>query len=485
MKLLKSALVISIFILIQTSLFSQNPTYKIVDTNLKEFYNNNSVIEEPTEDEPFFGQDANYNGFQPSYTNNGNGTITDNITGLMWQQNMGEKISFEDAFIKANSFTLGGYSDWRIPTVKELYSLIQFDGVTGQSAANAKPYIDTDYFVQPFGDKNLGERYIDAQTWSATEYIGKIMHGDDGIFGVNFIDGRIKGYPKIKPATGFPNKMYFRLVRGNREYGKNNFVNNGDGTISDLATGLMWQQADNGETYDWQGALEYAENLELAAHTDWRLPNPKELQSIVDYSRCPDVTNSAAIDPLFSCTEIADPDGNLGNYGFYWTGTTHHDGPQPGKFAVYVAFGEAQGVMKNQLLDVHGAGAQRGDPKSGNREDYPQFFGPQGDVRYVYNFVRCVRIVDSLQTGLNTIQKKSIDIYPNPCNDSFTINLNQTVRLIKIELFNITGLKVKSVYLENNQTGNIEFNTNDLIPGLYNLIVRNKDNCSFGKIVKL
>ncbi len=44
-----------------------------------------------------------------------------------------------------------------------------------------------------------------------------------------------------------------------------------------------------------------------------------------------------------------------------------------------------------QLFDVHGAGSQRSDPKIGNPEDYPHGFGPQGDVRRIYNFVRCVR----------------------------------------------------------------------------------------------
>jgi hypothetical protein len=49
------------------------------------------------------------------------------------------------------------------------------------------------------------------------------------------------------------------------------------------------------------------------------------------------------------------------------------------------------GVM--QLLDVHGAGAQRSDPKSGNPQDYPFGFGPQGDVIGIYNKVRLVRTV--------------------------------------------------------------------------------------------
>ncbi len=86
-----------------------------------------------------------------------------------------------------------------------------------------------------------------------------------------------------------------------------------------------------------------------------------------------------------------DPEGNPGQYGYYWTGTGHLDGKNPYASAVYIAFGKAQGQMNGKLMDVHGAGAQRSDPKSGNRADYPQYIGPQGDVRYVYNYVRCVR----------------------------------------------------------------------------------------------
>ena len=464
---------------------AQSITYKIVDTNLETFYNNLSVISEPAEADTYFGQDAHYDGFQPSYTNNNDGTISDNITGLMWQQNMGDKISFVDAFSKADTLTLGGHTDWQVPSLKELYSLILFSGITGQSQNNSTPYIDTQFFIQPYGNEDLGERFIDAQTWSATEYIGKIMRGNDGIFGVNFIDGRIKGYPKTKPASGLSNKMYFRLVRGNTEYGKNSFVDNDNETITDLATGLMWQQTDNGETYDWQNALNYAENLEVAGHTDWRLPNPKELQSIVDYTRCPDVTNSAAINPLFSCTEISDPDGNSGHYGFYWTGTTHHDGPQIGKRAIYIAFGEAQGKMNNELLDVHGAGVQRGDPKSGNREDYPQFFGPQGDVRYVYNFVRCVRTIDTLQTGLNSIQKKTIKIYPNPCSDSCKITFDENTLFSKIKVVSLTGKTIKTINPENIHLGTIQVNMDKLEPGIYFLIIQSENEMISEKIIKV
>ena len=375
---------------------AQSPsyTYKIVDTNVQEYYNNTAIISAPSVGQAFYGQDATYSDNQPSYINNGDGTITDNVTGLMWEQDMGVKIPYADAFIKADVSTLGGYSDWRVPTIKELYSLIQFSGsIMGANAIEM--FINTTYFNQPLGDVSNGEREIDAQTWSSTEYVGLTMNSDETVFGVNFIDGRIKGYPKYRPPTGtIPMTMYFRMVRENTSYGINNFVDNGDGTISDLATGLMWQQVNDGTMRDWENALLYAENLTLADYSDWRLPNAKELQSIIDYTRSPQTTSSPAIDPIFSTTEINDPDGNSGQYPYFWTGTSHLDGVNPYSGAVYIAFGEAQGMMNGTLMDVHGAGAQRSDPKSGIVTDYPDFFGPQGDVRYVYNAARCVRDIE-------------------------------------------------------------------------------------------
>ena len=55
--------------------------------------------------------------------------------------------------------------------------------------------------------------------------------------------------------------------------------------------------------------LTYCESLDTAGINDWRLPNVKELQSIVDYSRSPDTSNSAAIDPIFSISTITNEAG--------------------------------------------------------------------------------------------------------------------------------------------------------------------------------
>jgi hypothetical protein len=183
-----------------------------------------------------------------------------------------------------------------------------------------------------------------------------------------------------------------RYVRGNLAYGENDFFDNGDGTTSDLATGLMWSQDDSGVGMNWEEALAYVQDLNDAnylGYSDWRLPNAKELQSIVDYTRSPDTTNSAAIDPMFNVTSITNEAGQL-DWAFYWTGTTHASA-RGGQAAVYICFGRGLGYMNNQFVDVHGAGCQRSDPKTGSASQYPTGRGPQGDAIRIDNFVRVVR----------------------------------------------------------------------------------------------
>ena len=186
---------------------------------------------------------------------------------------------------------------------------------------------------------------------------------------------------------------FVRYVRGNPDYGINDFQDNGDGTITDVATGLIWSEADSGEGMDWEDALAWVQQKNeenYLGSSDWRLPNAKELQSIVDYTRSPQTTGSAAIDPVFEVTSIIDEGGQT-NYPFYWTGTTHVEESGEGDGGVYIAFGEALGYMQDSWIDVHGAGAQRSDPKSGDPGQYPNGRGPQGDAIRIYNYVRLVR----------------------------------------------------------------------------------------------
>ncbi len=376
--------------------------YPIVGSAQSNFYDNTSVISKPSQGSTFYGQDANHPGTTPHYVDNGDGTVTDMVTGLMWSQsadlngdgtiNADDKLSYQDALDGASTFKLDGYTDWRLPTIKELYSLIMYYGAepnpTATSQGNAVPFINTNYFDFAYGDLSV-ERIIDAQYATSTLYVSTTMNGNQTMFGVNFADGRIKGYP----ASASMKKYYVIYVRGNKDYGKNEFVDNGDGTITDKATGLMWMQDDSGKGMTWPDALSYAENMNFAGYSDWRLPDAKELQSIVDYTRSPATTGSAAIDPLFHCTQITNEAGEA-DYPYYWSSTTFcSQSPENGTNAVYVSFGRAMGYWQGSWIDVHGAGAQRSDPKVGNPADYPYGHGPQGDAIRIYNYVRLVRNV--------------------------------------------------------------------------------------------
>jgi hypothetical protein len=61
-----------------------------------------------------------------------------------------------------------------------------------------------------------------------------------------------------------------------------NYTDNGDGTVTDAITGLMWQRAVSATMYAWAQAVAYCPTLTLAGHSDWRLPSLIELYSIVD-----------------------------------------------------------------------------------------------------------------------------------------------------------------------------------------------------------
>ncbi|MDX9768608.1 MAG: DUF1566 domain-containing protein, partial [Ectothiorhodospiraceae bacterium] len=279
----------------------------------------------------------------------------------------------------------------------QLYSLMDFrgtdvSGYEGSDTSAFTPFIDTAWFDFGYGDTAAGERLIDAQYASSTLYVSNTANdGGRTMFGVNFADGRIKGYGL---RIGNQDKTFYVMcVRGAADYGVNDFVDNGDGTITDRATGLMWAQADSGAAFDWEDALAWVAARNAAMHLghgDWRLPNAKELQGLLDYGRSPDTTGSAAIDPLFGATMIANEAGQA-DYPAYWTSTTHLNwGNVPGANAVYVNFGRSMGFM-GAWVDVHGAGAQRSDPKTGNPADYPTGHGPQGDAIRIFNYARLVR----------------------------------------------------------------------------------------------
>jgi hypothetical protein len=498
MKRFTIKLIASITLATSISFAGFGQTYKIVGTGQTNSYNNSAVIALPELGQPFYGQNTNHPGNAPSYTDNGDGTITDNVSGLMWEKttdkngdgviNYADKSTQAVALSNAANCKTGGYTDWRLPTIKEQYSLIMFYGAepspTATSQGSAVPYINTNYFDFGFGDLNSSahggtsnERLIDAQYATSSIYVSTTMNGQTTMFGVNFADGRIKGYPANNVK-----KYYVLYVRGNTEYGKNKFTDNGDSTITDNATGLMWMQNDNKTPISWEDALSYAENFSFAGYSDWRLPDSKELQGLVDYTRSPSTTSSAAIDPLFKSTQITNEAGNP-DYGYYWSNTTFcSQTPTSGKAACYVSFGRAMGYM-GSWIDVHGAGAQRSDPKTGDPANYPTGFGPQGDAIRINNYVRLVRNVNTT-TGLNEIKtEEPIKVYPNPTTNVCNITFNKENKQTKIEVYNALGSKVRNVNQPNSQTVAIDFT--DLPKGIFVMNIEYDGKLETRKVIKL
>jgi len=139
-------------------------TYPIVDTGQTQAFGNNP------------GQDANYSANAPSYKDDGDGTVTDNVTGLMWTQDPGKKMTYTDAVKNAPKCKTGGYKDWRLPTIKELYSLIKLDGIDpdpmSRDESGLKPFIDNSIFKFTYGNEEDGDRIIDSQFATAPPWAG-------------------------------------------------------------------------------------------------------------------------------------------------------------------------------------------------------------------------------------------------------------------------------------------------------------------------
>lgn len=211
-----------------------------------------------------FGEDADFNFNIPFFILNGNGTVTDTITTLMWQQNDGGEMTIENAIIYCDTLTLGGFTDWRLPNCHELFSILNHDKVN--------PAIDTNFFT-----------YTLADYWWSNER----QANDSNKVWVTNAGGGVGNHPKTETiSAGGIKRFHVRAVRDLIAPSSitNHFINNGDGTITDILTNLTWQQIPYSDSMTWENALLIVDTLTFAGYTDWRMPNIKELQSINDES---------------------------------------------------------------------------------------------------------------------------------------------------------------------------------------------------------
>lgn len=296
----------------------------VPDTGQTRCYNDSVEIKCPEQGEDFYGQDAQYLINPPSFTKldaQGNDLpdtanswvmVRDNVTGLVWENKKdmdsyissysnthdadnlytwydsnpnsnggdagspGDGTDTEDFTNALNSDNFGGFSDWRLPTIEELLSIVDYE--------RYDPSIDTFYFP------NTKSYYY----WSSITNVRFETYA----WRVNFEDGEDDFHKKSY-------SRYVRAVRGGQSV--KSYVDNGNGTVTDVTTGLVWQQTTAGPM-SWKSALKYCERLTLGRCSNWRLPNIKELASIVDLSR-----STPSIDTTYF------PDTNAYQY---WSSTT-------------------------------------------------------------------------------------------------------------------------------------------------------------------
>ena len=300
-----------------------------------------------------FGEDNDYTINPPSFTNNSNGTITDNVTGLMWQQADGGEMTIENAVSYCDNLVLGGFSDWRLPTKQESMSILNLD--------KNNPALNTVYFT------NTNAEYW----WTST-----VNYANPNSIWITNAGGGTG--PKLKTETisaGGLKSFHPRAVRSlTTPTIVTHFTDNGDGTITDNVTNLIWQKAPNTTTYTWEQAISYAENLALAGSSDWRLPNIKELVSIND-----ETTNAPSINTTYFPTMVS---------ARYWSSTTQF---APGATSAWF-------------------------------NDFQNFGISSYDLKTISHNVICVRgIPSSLNTNEIANNLPSIRVFPNPFNSKITI----------------------------------------------------------------
>lgn len=211
-----------------------------------------------------FGEDHDYSINPPGFVVNGNGTVTDTVTGLMWQQTDGGEMTIEKAFLYADTLTLAGFSDWRLPSAHESFSILNHQ--------HTNPALDLQFFTS-----------TNAAYWWSSQF----QANDPTKVWCTNAGGGIGNHPKTETVSAGGNKkIHARVVRNLWPANpvQNHYSNNADGTLFDSLTGLTWKRQAEPDSLTWEEALSFAESSSFANYLDWRLPNIKEIQSINDES---------------------------------------------------------------------------------------------------------------------------------------------------------------------------------------------------------
>ena len=225
-------------------------------------------------------------------------------------------------FISAlNTFKFGGYSDWRLPTINELATIVNFGNTY------PGPAIDSAYFPNTQANNFCSSNSV---TYADTGINGEIYEAYTMDFGNMAGMGGSSSYGNkgnCPSGYGSGDLWYARAVRGPQT--SPFFILNSDGTVTDSNTGLMWSQLDNSQDPDpnsWVNALAVCMYWNLGGYNDWRMPTIKELISIIDLNQNQPICTSCfpnVASPVFSnylgiwsSTSVADQQNSA--WVYYW-----------------------------------------------------------------------------------------------------------------------------------------------------------------------
>lgn len=299
----------------------------------------------------------------PRFTNHGDGTITDELTGLMWAQNAstptvtgaptctGYAKSWQEAFdyvtcLNANNYL--GHSDWRVSNVNELKSLVNYGVINVASWLTAQGFTNVQTGDQIFYRSSTPRPRVDPDT----SYYGSVVSmkegyvGDDSHYSLHHV-WPVRGR-SLLPVTGatscFSEGAYLNRtdcagtgqdgeIQAGLAWPEPRFVSIGS-CVTDTLTGLMWPRDANrnGASLQWQAALDYVSSLNttgLCGHKDWHVPNTHELGSLVNYHEA----DSAAWLSRKGFLNLQSD--------FYWTSDTYqYDGSTWAGWGVQLSEGE-------------------------------------------------------------------------------------------------------------------------------------------------
>lgn len=223
--------------------------------------------------------------------------VTDNLTGLMWTKSAslpGGTLTWYEALNYANTLNVCGYSDWRLPNV------IEMESVSNAGETPVADWLDN----QGFTDVSI-ENY-----WTSTTFAGDTSLAWVVSMWSGYITNTLWGPPwngrktyktdahhvwAVRGTTTLPAQVWLTGqmtsyasgddgdIRAGVVWPNPRFLVSGE-CVTDLLTGLMWPKSWALFSPDsWSNALNTANNLSLCGYNDWRLPNWKELLSLINY----------------------------------------------------------------------------------------------------------------------------------------------------------------------------------------------------------